>query len=201
MNVWGSDSGHHLVKTDMKVCAFNLKSNSTIFLHRDKEKDLQYVKNYQPENTDVKHLRILLYGPVGAGKSSFINSVASTVGGKMCIPAGVSATVSDRSHTKKVRKLAQNKPSSSSTNSSSPPFSLIWFFWHTFRIFASSPPGITISDVTLNTLSTFQSKSIAARFFNVSFTKNHVTTSDETSFHQEVLCWFWILCFSICHSI
>ncbi|XP_042283120.1 stonustoxin subunit alpha-like [Thunnus maccoyii] len=67
----------------------------------DKERDLQYVRNYQPENTEVKHLRILLYGPVGAGKSSFISSVVSTVRGRLCVTAEASATVSDTSHSKK----------------------------------------------------------------------------------------------------
>ncbi|XP_029692444.1 interferon-induced protein 44-like isoform X2 [Takifugu rubripes] len=37
--------------------------------------NLSSVKQYEPKNTDVQHLRVLLHGPVGAGKSSFINSV------------------------------------------------------------------------------------------------------------------------------
>ena len=151
------------------------------------------MRNYQPENTDVKHLRILLYGPVGAGKSSFISSVVSTVRGRLSVTAEASATISNTSHSKKVRKLVQNKSFSSSTNSSSPPFTLIWCFWHLrFDTLASSPSGVTISDVTFHTWSTFQSKSIAVRCFNASFAKNHVTTSDEASLHQEVSCWFWI---------
>ncbi|XP_028446536.1 interferon-induced protein 44 isoform X2 [Perca flavescens] len=83
----------------------------------DKEKDLQYVQDYEPGNDDLKHLRILLYGPVGAGKSSFINSVSSTLQGRMTIPALTSATTSDRSFTTryathKIRKEGRGKSKS-----------------------------------------------------------------------------------------
>ncbi|KAJ4932690.1 hypothetical protein JOQ06_011105 [Pogonophryne albipinna] len=48
----------------------------------NKVRELQIVKEYQPFKDKVQ-LRFMLYGPVGAGKSSFINSVESVLRGKI----------------------------------------------------------------------------------------------------------------------
>lgn len=69
---------------------------------------LEEVKEYKPENEEVGHLRFLLYGPVGAGKSSFINSVTSSLVGRMSVPATVNTSESaEKSFTVQVSESVQ----------------------------------------------------------------------------------------------
>ncbi|XP_044036370.1 interferon-induced protein 44-like isoform X2 [Siniperca chuatsi] len=68
---------------------------------QNKKENLDFVTSYQPRNTDVKHLRILLHGPIGAGKSSFVNSVESVLRGRIVGRAPADA-ISGTSYTKKI---------------------------------------------------------------------------------------------------
>uniref|UniRef100_A0A3B3ZMS5 G domain-containing protein n=1 Tax=Periophthalmus magnuspinnatus TaxID=409849 RepID=A0A3B3ZMS5_9GOBI len=56
---------------------------------------LKELWEYKPQNEDVRHIRVLVYGPVGAGKSSFINSITTALLGRMAIPAAVNTAQSD----------------------------------------------------------------------------------------------------------
>ncbi|XP_051244183.1 interferon-induced protein 44-like isoform X3 [Dicentrarchus labrax] len=67
-------------------------------LPENNEDNLDFMKSYQPRNKDVKHLRILIHGQTGAGKSSFINSVESVLKGRITGRAFTDAT-SGRSFT------------------------------------------------------------------------------------------------------
>uniref|UniRef100_A0A3Q3KVC9 Interferon-induced protein 44-like n=1 Tax=Mastacembelus armatus TaxID=205130 RepID=A0A3Q3KVC9_9TELE len=68
------------------------------------------VKDYRP-HTEGQQLRILLHGPAGAGKSSFINSVQSVVRGRMYAHALVDNTSGDSFTTKyQTYKIQKGNP-------------------------------------------------------------------------------------------
>ncbi|XP_038583573.1 interferon-induced protein 44-like isoform X2 [Micropterus salmoides] len=78
----------------------------------DKQSVLQYVKDYRPQIKGLE-LRILVHGPAGAGKSSFINSVQTTMHGRSCTLA-LADSISHDSFTKKYAtyKIQKESPQS-----------------------------------------------------------------------------------------
>ncbi|XP_014878171.1 interferon-induced protein 44-like [Poecilia latipinna] len=68
----------------------------------DNNRDLRYVDSFRPVNDEVRHIRVLLYGPVGAGKSSFITSVSNALRRRMtCEALASAANSSGQSFSKK----------------------------------------------------------------------------------------------------
>ncbi|XP_048053898.1 interferon-induced protein 44-like isoform X2 [Megalobrama amblycephala] len=61
------------------------------------------LENFSPSDPNVKEIKILVAGQVGAGKSSFINSIESVFQGRICSRALVSSSAVGHSFTQKLK--------------------------------------------------------------------------------------------------
>ncbi|KAL7881334.1 hypothetical protein AOLI_G00081820 [Acnodon oligacanthus] len=64
------------------------------------------LKNFKIGNDDVRELRILLHGPIGAGKSSIINTIKTIFEGKQFINCLASSVLNGESFTKTYQKFS-----------------------------------------------------------------------------------------------
>nr|XP_040045978.1 interferon-induced protein 44-like isoform X1 [Gasterosteus aculeatus aculeatus]XP_040045979.1 interferon-induced protein 44-like isoform X1 [Gasterosteus aculeatus aculeatus] len=106
-----------------------------------KKEVLQCVTDYQPHNKDVKQLRVLLYGSVGSGKSSFINSVESALRGTISRRAFADAN-SHKSSTIKHRTYKINREG--------PGTFYPFVFTDIMGIEGSETQGVRVEDVKLD---------------------------------------------------
>lgn len=67
---------------------------------------MESVRSFKPATESVTEARVLLIGPVGAGKSSFISSVQSVFSGRVINRAMVGSS-SSTSFTKKVNMMTR----------------------------------------------------------------------------------------------
>lgn len=78
-----------------------IEVSNSIDVFRAKETLMESVRSFKPASESVTKARVLLIGPVGAGKSSFISSVQSVFSGRVINRAMVGSS-SSTSFTKKV---------------------------------------------------------------------------------------------------
>lgn len=87
---------------------FNVNIHHSFVSLSENESTKKNLEAFRLSHRSAKHLRFLVCGPVGHGKSSFINSVSSVFQEHVCMGA-LAATLSDTSFTFKVSELGRKK--------------------------------------------------------------------------------------------
>ncbi|XP_051797485.1 interferon-induced protein 44-like, partial [Acanthochromis polyacanthus] len=105
---------------------------------KNSQENLEFLKSYQPGN--VKNLRILLHGPVGAGKSSFINSVDSVLQNRITAGRAVDAITGGSSFTQTYTPYKISKDSGGSYS---------FMFSDTMGFQQSARRGVHVEDIKL----------------------------------------------------
>ncbi|XP_042624889.1 interferon-induced protein 44-like isoform X1 [Cyprinus carpio] len=77
--------------------------------NKDSQNILKKINDFKPRNKEINTLRILLYGPQGAGKSSFFNSVNNTLQGRITTRALAQSTDTGESFTLKCNTYKMKK--------------------------------------------------------------------------------------------
>ncbi|CAL8238652.1 unnamed protein product, partial [Lota lota] len=76
----------------------------------DKENELKWLNSFSLDTETISHLRILIYGPAGSGKSSFINSVDSVCQNRVTIPAAASKSAETFTVKYKTHRIQKGNP-------------------------------------------------------------------------------------------
>ena len=69
---------------------------------------IKTLKNFDISNSEVRELRFLLHGPIGAGKSSIINTIKTIFEGHQFINCLAASELSGESFTKTVNARVRN---------------------------------------------------------------------------------------------
>ncbi|XP_077082506.1 interferon-induced protein 44-like [Siphateles boraxobius] len=70
-------------KKDLQISAKMKPWRNVQWTAKQRDELMKMIRNYKPMMTSVSRIRILMIGPVGAGKSSFFNSINSVFMGRM----------------------------------------------------------------------------------------------------------------------
>ncbi|XP_036413173.1 interferon-induced protein 44-like [Colossoma macropomum] len=115
-NIFGAALQVREVPKAASPCAlpeFDKPWRAVAWSEANKQQMLRKLKEFQPSMPDVNQLKILLHGPIGTGKSSFINSVNTALQGRNIAAALVdSATGKSFTSKFKIHRLKKDGPGS-----------------------------------------------------------------------------------------